>query len=108
KSKADVLWVALGCPKQELWMYQNLYRLEVPVIIGIGQAFDIYAKRVRQAPRGGMNVGLGGGFRLLQEPRRLWRRNLVYNAQFVGCLALQRLGLLKSDPSLAGKMHAGD
>lgn len=106
RSGADVLWVALGCPKQEQWMYDNLHRLEVPVIVGIGQAFDIYAKRVRQAPRWVMNMGMEWCFRLMQEPRRLSRRYLVYNTQFVGYLALQRLGLLKGNSPLAGKMPA--
>jgi N-acetylglucosaminyldiphosphoundecaprenol N-acetyl-beta-D-mannosaminyltransferase len=106
RSGADVLWVALGCPKQEFWMYQNLDRLEIPVIVGIGQAFDICAKRVRQAPSWARNMGLEWGFRLMQEPRRLWRRYLVYNTQFVGCLALQRLGLLKVNSALASKIRA--
>jgi N-acetylglucosaminyldiphosphoundecaprenol N-acetyl-beta-D-mannosaminyltransferase len=94
-SGADVLWVALGCPKQELWMYQNRDRLSVPVIVGVGQAFDLYAGRVRQAPRWARDNGLEWAFRLLGSPRRLWRRYLVYNTQFLWCLALDGLGLLQ-------------
>jgi N-acetylglucosaminyldiphosphoundecaprenol N-acetyl-beta-D-mannosaminyltransferase len=95
KSGADVLWVALGCPKQEVWMYENRHRLNVPVIVGVGQAFDILSERVRQAPRWVRNAGLEWAFRLVIEPRRLWRRYLVYNTQFIYCLALGYLGLLE-------------
>lgn len=93
-SGADVLWVALGCPKQELWMYENRDRLDVPVIAGVGQAFDIYAGRVRQAPQWARNNGLEWAFRLMTSPRRLWRRYLLYNMQFLYCVALDGLGLL--------------
>jgi N-acetylglucosaminyldiphosphoundecaprenol N-acetyl-beta-D-mannosaminyltransferase len=99
-SGADVLWVALGCPKQELWMYHNRDRLNVPVIVGVGQAFDLYAGRVRQAPRWARDNGLEWAFRLLTSPRRLGSRYLVYNTQFLYCLALQGLGLLEPDHPL--------
>ena len=94
KSGADVLWVAFGCPKQDLWMYENRDRLNVPVVVGVGQAFDIVADRVRQAPRWARNAGLEWAFRLASEPRRLWRRYLIYNTQFVCCSALEAMGLL--------------
>jgi N-acetylglucosaminyldiphosphoundecaprenol N-acetyl-beta-D-mannosaminyltransferase len=99
-SGADILWVALGCPKQELWMYENRDRLNVPVIAGVGQAFDLYAGRVRQAPRWARDNGLEWAFRLLSSPRRLWRRYLVYNTQFLYCLALEGLALLQRDHPL--------
>lgn len=99
-SNADVLWVALGCPKQELWMYQNRDRLNVPVMVGVGQAFDLCAGRVRQAPRWARDNGLEWAFRLLGSPGRLWRRYLVYNTQFLYCLALDGLGLLELDQPL--------
>ena len=94
-SGADVLWVALGCPKQELWMYENRDRLNVPVVVGVGQAFDLFAGRVRQAPRWSRDIGLEWAFRLVTDPRRLWRRYLFYNTQFLYCLALDGLGLLE-------------
>jgi N-acetylglucosaminyldiphosphoundecaprenol N-acetyl-beta-D-mannosaminyltransferase len=99
-SSADMLWVALGCPKQELWMYENRDRLNVPVIAGIGQAFDLYAGRVRQAPRWARENGLEWAFRLVGNPRRLWRRYLVCNTQFLYCLALDKLGLLQREQPL--------
>jgi N-acetylglucosaminyldiphosphoundecaprenol N-acetyl-beta-D-mannosaminyltransferase len=94
-SGADVLWVAFGCPKQELWMFENRDRLNVPVIAGVGQAFDLYSGRVRQAPRWTRDHGLEWAYRLLSNPRRLWRRYLVYNTQFLYCLVLDGLGLLE-------------
>ena len=99
-SAVDVLWVALGCPKQELWMYENRHCLNVPVVAGVGQAFDLYAGRVRQAPLWTRDSGLEWVFRLFSNPRRLWRRYLVYNTQFLCCLALDGLGLLEADNPL--------
>jgi len=75
-------------------MYENRDRLNVPVVVGVGQAFDIVADRVRQAPRWARNAGLEWAFRLASEPRRLWRRYLIYNTQFVCCSALEAMGLL--------------
>jgi len=97
RSNADVLWVALGCPKQELWIYENRDLLNVPIIIGVGQVFDIYAGRVRQAPRWARDNGLEWAFRLISNPRRLWRRYVIYNPQFLYNVALDRLGLLKEN-----------
>ena len=94
-SGVDVLWVALGCPKQEVWMYENRACLNVPVIVGVGQAFDLYAGRVSQAPRWTRDNGFEWAFRLFTNPRRLWRRYLIYNTQFLYCLALEELGLLQ-------------
>jgi N-acetylglucosaminyldiphosphoundecaprenol N-acetyl-beta-D-mannosaminyltransferase len=82
-SGADILWVALGCPRQEIWMHEHRDRLNVPVVVGVGQAFDIYAGRVAQAPRWMREHGLEWLFRLLTNPRRLWRRYLVYNSDFL-------------------------
>jgi len=79
----DVLWVGLGCPKQERWIYEHRNRLRVPVIAGIGYAFDICSGRARQAPRWMREHGLEWLFRLCTEPRRLWRRYLIYNTEFV-------------------------
>lgn len=93
----DVVWVGLGCPKQERWMYEHRDRLSVPVMVGVGQAFDIYAGRLRQAPPWMREHGLEWLFRLLLEPRRLWRRYLVYNTQFVYYVLLEFVGIRRSD-----------
>jgi len=97
QAKPDVLWVGLGCPKQERWMYDHRERLKVPVMLGVGQAFDIFAGRVHQAPRWMREHGFEWLFRLLQEPRRLWRRYLIYNTQFIYYLFLEVLGMKNFD-----------
>ncbi len=93
----DVLWVGLGCPKQELWMHQHRELLRAPVLVGVGQAFDIHAGRTRQAPTWMREHGLEWLFRLTAEPRRLWRRYLIYNSEFVIFELLEFLGLRKFD-----------
>jgi len=80
---AHVLWVGLGCPKQESWIFEHRERLNVPVMAGVGQAFDIHAGVLRRAPFWMRNSGLEWLYRLASEPRRLWRRYLVCNTQFV-------------------------
>jgi N-acetylglucosaminyldiphosphoundecaprenol N-acetyl-beta-D-mannosaminyltransferase len=87
----DVLWVGLGTPKQERWMHEHRTRLRVPVMVGIGAAFDMLSGRRKQAPPWMREHGLEWSFRLLQEPRRLWRRYLVYGTQFIAYLALESL-----------------
>ena len=89
----DVVFVGLGCPKQERWMGAHRGRLRAAALVGVGAAFDFHTGRVRQAPRWMMRAGLEWLFRLGQEPRRLWRRYLVYNPLFVFHLTLELLGL---------------
>lgn len=89
----DVLWVGLGCPKQERWMSEHRDWLRVPVLIGVGQAFDIHSGRSKQAPSWLRERGLEWLCRLLADPRRLWRRYLIYNSQFVIYESLELLGL---------------
>ncbi len=79
----DILWVALGGAKQDLWMVRHRERLNASVIHGVGAAFDFLAGRVPQAPRWMMKAGLEWFFRLLAEPRRLWRRYTLKNAKFL-------------------------
>jgi N-acetylglucosaminyldiphosphoundecaprenol N-acetyl-beta-D-mannosaminyltransferase len=92
ESRADILWVGLGCPKQEVWMYEHCERLGVPVLVGVGQAFNIVAGSLKQAPAWMRENGLEWLFRLLLEPRRLWKRYLVYNTRFVFSILLELLG----------------
>ncbi len=73
----DLLWVGLSTPKQERWMHDHRTRLRVPVLLGVGAAFDLNSGRLRQAPTWMRECGLEWLFRLLAEPRRLWRRYLV-------------------------------
>jgi N-acetylglucosaminyldiphosphoundecaprenol N-acetyl-beta-D-mannosaminyltransferase len=82
-SGADVVWVGIGVPKQEKWMAAMRDRLDAPVLVGVGAAFDFHAGLVPQAPPRLQALGLEWAFRLAQEPRRLWRRYLRYNPRFV-------------------------
>jgi N-acetylglucosaminyldiphosphoundecaprenol N-acetyl-beta-D-mannosaminyltransferase len=86
----DVVWVGLSTPKQEYWMAEHVGRIEAPVLIGVGAAFDFHAGLKRQAPRWMQQSGLEWLFRLGSEPRRLWKRYLLNNPAFVW-LALQEL-----------------
>jgi N-acetylglucosaminyldiphosphoundecaprenol N-acetyl-beta-D-mannosaminyltransferase len=90
-SGADIIWVGLGSPKQDLWMARYRDRLEAPLLVGVGAAFDFFSGRQRQAPHWIQHAGLEWLFRLISEPRRLWRRYLIYNTKFILCLARQGL-----------------
>lgn len=78
-----IVWVGLSTPKQERWMAEHLGRLSAPVTIGVGAAFDMHTGAVPHAPGWMQRAGLEWLFRLLREPRRLWRRYLTNNPQFV-------------------------
>jgi N-acetylglucosaminyldiphosphoundecaprenol N-acetyl-beta-D-mannosaminyltransferase len=97
RANPDVLWVGLGTPKQETWMREHRELLRVPVIVGVGAAFDFLSRRKKQAPRWMQEHGLEWLFRLLQEPRRLWRRYLVNGPQFIFLVLLELLGLRRFD-----------
>jgi N-acetylglucosaminyldiphosphoundecaprenol N-acetyl-beta-D-mannosaminyltransferase len=83
RSGADVVWVGIGVPKQEKWMAAMRPRLQAPVLIGVGAAFDFHAGLVPQAPSWMQSVGMEWAYRLAHEPRRLWKRYLRYNPRFV-------------------------
>lgn len=88
--RPDIMWVGLGAPKQELWMANVAGSLDVPVMVGVGAAFDFLAGTKRAAPRFMSDIGLEWLFRLLSEPRRLWHRYLVGNSRFVWMLLRDR------------------
>lgn len=93
-SGAGIVFVGLGCPKQELWMHT--YSPHIPaVLIGVGAAFDFFAGTVKRAPLWMQKSGLEWFYRLCSEPRRLWKRYLVTNSLFVWYWFLERLGLSK-------------
>jgi N-acetylglucosaminyldiphosphoundecaprenol N-acetyl-beta-D-mannosaminyltransferase len=89
RSRADVVWVGIGVPKQEKWMARMRPRLHAPVLVGVGAAFDFHAGLIPQAPAWLQRSGMEWAFRLVQEPRRLWRRYLRYNPRFVADFARQ-------------------
>ena len=92
-ARPDIIWVGLSTPKQELFMSSTLADLDVSVMIGIGAAFDLICGNVRQSPRWIQRSGFEWLYRLVQEPRRLWKRYLKNNPLFVGRLILQATGL---------------
>ena len=92
-AKPDILWVGLSTPKQEYFMAEYVKRLHVPLLIGVGAAFDFHTGRIREAPAWIKRAGLQWLHRLLQDPRRLWKRYLVNNPLFLCRIALQLLKL---------------
>jgi N-acetylglucosaminyldiphosphoundecaprenol N-acetyl-beta-D-mannosaminyltransferase len=88
-SRADIVWVGIGVPKQEKWMAEMRPQLDAPVLIGVGAAFDFHAGLVPQAPYWIQEAGMEWAYRLVHEPRRLWRRYLRYNPRFVSAFAAQ-------------------
>ncbi|HNS52175.1 MAG TPA: WecB/TagA/CpsF family glycosyltransferase [Anaerolineae bacterium] len=93
--KPDVVWVGMGAPLQEQWMALNRDRIEAPLLVGVGAAFDFHSARIRQAPTWMQHLGLEWLFRLAHEPGRLWRRYLLGNPAFLARLLAQGLGLRK-------------
>jgi N-acetylglucosaminyldiphosphoundecaprenol N-acetyl-beta-D-mannosaminyltransferase len=88
-ARPDVVWVGIGVPKQEKWMAAMRDRLDAPVLVGVGAAFDFHAGLVPQAPAWMQRRGLEWLFRLVQEPRRLWKRYARHNPRFVAGFARQ-------------------
>lgn len=82
-AEPDLLCVAFGAPKQEIWMQENRDRVRVGAILPVGAAFDTHAGLRRRAPKWVQWMGMEWGFRLAMEPRRLWRRYLIGNPKFV-------------------------
>jgi N-acetylglucosaminyldiphosphoundecaprenol N-acetyl-beta-D-mannosaminyltransferase len=96
EARPDVLWVGIGVPKQEKWMLRMRDRLEVPVMCGVGAAFDFHAGRISMAPSWMQERGLEWIYRLAQEPKRLFWRYLTTNPRFVLAFARQYLAERRS------------
>jgi N-acetylglucosaminyldiphosphoundecaprenol N-acetyl-beta-D-mannosaminyltransferase len=94
-SRPDVLWVGLGLPKQERWIHGHKSRLRVPVAIGVGAAFKYSAGRIKRPPAWIGRSGFEWLWRLVQEPRKLWRRDLIDGPRFVWHVLLQVTGIRK-------------
>jgi N-acetylglucosaminyldiphosphoundecaprenol N-acetyl-beta-D-mannosaminyltransferase len=88
-ARPDVVWVGIGVPKQEKWMARMRRRLDVPVMCGVGAAFDFHAGRISMAPSWMQERGLEWIYRIAQEPRRLLPRYLYTNPRFVLAFARQ-------------------
>jgi N-acetylglucosaminyldiphosphoundecaprenol N-acetyl-beta-D-mannosaminyltransferase len=92
-ARPDIVWLGLGCPRQEEWMRRYRRDLDAAVVVAVGAAFDFIAGAKPQAPPWMQRHGLEWLFRLGCEPRRLWRRYLTRNPYFLWQVLLQRLGL---------------
>ena len=91
-SNPDLLWIGMTAPKQEKWAYTHLDRLDVHCHIGtIGAVFDFFAGTVKRAPERWQRAGLEWLYRLLSEPRRMWRRYFVGNAKFIYYIMLEKI-----------------
>ena len=99
-SGAKILLVGLGCPKQEVFVYEMRDALSMPAL-AVGAALNFHAGHLPQAPPRMQRWGLEWAFRLLHEPRRLWRRYLLVNPLYLGLFALQALGIYSIDPASA-------
>jgi len=95
-SDARIVFVGLGCPRQEVWAYEYRDALSMPVL-AVGAAFDFHAGTLAQAPPRLQRLGLEWLFRLVKEPRRLWRRYVILNPLYLSMLFLQATGLRRYD-----------
>ncbi len=84
KAKPDLLWIGMTAPKQEKWAYQNWVKLDINCHVGtIGAVFDFFAGTIKRAPIWWQKRGLEWLYRLILEPRRMWRRYIIGNALFI-------------------------
>lgn len=97
RSAPDILWIGLSTPKQEKWMFENRAYLDVPVMVGVGAAFDLNTGRIRQAPAWMRENGLEWLYRFSMEPRRLWRRYLLRGPEFAWNVSLELIKLKHFD-----------
>jgi N-acetylglucosaminyldiphosphoundecaprenol N-acetyl-beta-D-mannosaminyltransferase len=93
--KPDILFVGLGAPKQERWIYKYRNEYKVPVSIGVGVSFEFVSGMVKRAPLWMQRGGLEWFWRLMMEPKRLWKRYLIDDPIFFWLVFKQKLGLLK-------------
>ncbi|HXF63700.1 MAG TPA: WecB/TagA/CpsF family glycosyltransferase [Caldilineaceae bacterium] len=100
-SGARLVFVGLGCPRQEVWVYEHLACLTMP-LVAVGAAFDFHAGTQKQAPEWLQRMGLEWLYRLVHEPRRLWKRYLLLNPHYVYLVLLQWLRL-RSFPVLVSQ-----
>lgn len=90
----DVLFIGMTAPKQEKWAYQHFKQLQVGHVCCIGAVFDFYAGTVNRAPQWMIKMGLEWFYRLVKEPRRMWRRYLIGNTKFIWNIIKEKYNLL--------------
>ena len=86
--KPDFVWVGLGAPKQECWMADHQGKIQ-GFMVGVGAAFDYLAGNIRRAPEWMQTSNMEWFFRLLQDPKRLFKRYMVTNAKFIWCAIIR-------------------
>jgi N-acetylglucosaminyldiphosphoundecaprenol N-acetyl-beta-D-mannosaminyltransferase len=89
-AKPNIIFVALGAPKQEFFIAKYIRPLEVPIAVGIGGSFEILSGEINRAPRWMQTAGLEWSYRLFLDPGRLWRRYMLGNIEFLWCVAKWR------------------
>lgn len=94
ESGADIVLVGRGCPRQERWVSNHIGLIHAPML-AIGAAFDFYAGNIKHAPMWMQNSGLEWFYRLIQDPKRLWKRCLVHNSYFIFLFIICKIGLHK-------------
>ena len=97
ESNADVVWVGLGLPRQERWIFQHKDALNAPAVIGVGAAFKFHSGQVTRAPEWAGNRGFEWLWRLAREPKRVWRRALIDAPRFASHVVLELAGIRKYD-----------
>lgn len=95
EARPHIMWIGLSTPKQEKFMAQYIDRLGVPLLVGVGAAFDFHTGRIQDSPAWVKRTGMQWLHRLLQDPKRLWKRYLRNNPAFLWKIALQLSGLQK-------------
>jgi N-acetylglucosaminyldiphosphoundecaprenol N-acetyl-beta-D-mannosaminyltransferase len=93
KSKPNIIWIGLGAPKQERWMFDYYNKIDQGIMFGIGAGFDYLAGNTKHAPEWMKNASLEWLYRLIQEPKRLWKRYLKTVPQFILFASLELLGV---------------
>lgn len=96
ESGAGLVFIGLGCPRQEIWAFEHSHQLDC-VLICVGAAFDFHSGNIAEAPQWMQRAGLEWLFRLCQEPSRLWKRYLLLNPLYLILFALQLVNLLPVD-----------
>ncbi|MDR3651526.1 MAG: WecB/TagA/CpsF family glycosyltransferase [Paludibacter sp.] len=89
--KPDVLFVGMTAPKQEKWAYRHFDQLQVGHVCCIGAVFDFYAGTITRAPNWMIQLGIEWSYRLIKEPRRMWRRYLIGNVKFIGYVVREKI-----------------
>lgn len=97
QAKPDFVWVGLSTPKQDEWIATHQTKLDAPNLLAVGAAFDFHSGNLQRAPRWIQRSGFEWFYRLVREPKRLWRRYLVGNTMFVLYLAAEILRIRKTD-----------